>query len=36
MKTVENVAKEVIKALVIDVKITRVSNYKKFKSDTGN
>ena len=41
LKTVENITKEAIKARVIDVKITLVSNYrcpiwKKFKSDTCN
>ena len=34
LKTVENIAKEAIKARIIDMKITWVSNLKKFKSDT--
>ena len=33
---VENIAKEAIKPHVLAVKITWVSNYKKFKSDTCN
>ena len=36
LKTVENIAKEALKAHIIDVKITWVSNYKKFKSHTCN
>jgi len=35
-KTVGNIEKEAIKARVIDVRITWVSNYKKFKLDTCN
>ena len=35
-RTVENTAMEAIKAHVIDAKITWVSNYKKFKSDSCN
>ena len=33
-KTVENTAKKAVKEHTIDVKITWVSHYKKFKSDT--
>ena len=36
LKTLRNIAKEAIKARIIDVKITWVSNYKKFKSNTCN
>ena len=34
LKTVKNIAKEAIKAHVIDVKIAWVSKFNKFKSDT--
>ena len=36
LKTVENIAKEAIKARVIDVKITRVSNYRCPITQIGN